>query len=265
MHMNSSTPKEKGSIAKKIGIILFWLLLWELADRIVQNRILLVGPINIVLALVEQISADDFWVVVSASFLRIAAGFLLSFTVGFILAMLSYRFSLLKDFLEPVIVTLKTIPMISFVIMLLIWVGNQALTIYLAFLIVLPIIYTNTLSGFQNTNKEMLEMAKVYNLSPWKRFMYIYRPSFMPFLISSCKISLGMSWKSGIMAEVIGTPEPSIGKEMYAAKAILQTPTLFAWTLIVIILSILFEKLFMLLLKQFNKPLGHHIGKGDET
>ena len=91
--------------------------------------------------------------------------------------------------------------MVSFVIMLLIWVGNQALTIYLSFLIVLPLIYTNTLAGFLNVDPEMLEMAETFRLSRWKKFLYIYRPSFMPFLISSCRVALGMSWKSGIMAE----------------------------------------------------------------
>lgn len=181
MKNKSLLSQNTGMLVKKIGIVLFWLALWELADRVVQNRIILVGPVNIAIALIQQFTHSDFFLIVAASFLRIAAGFLLSFIIGFVLAMAAYRFQILKDFLEPFMTTLKTIPMISFVIMLLIWVGNQALTIYLSFLIVLPIIYTNTLSGFQQTNKEMLEMANVFKLSPWKRFMYIYRPSLCPF------------------------------------------------------------------------------------
>ncbi len=167
--------------------------------------------------------------------------------------------------MEPIIVTLKTVPMISFVIMLLIWVGNQALTVYLSFLIVLPLIYTNTLGGLENVNPEMLEMAKVFGISPWKKFMYIYRPAFMPFLLSSCKVSLGLSWKSGIMAEVIATPKPSIGREMYVAKQYLQTDNLFAWTIVVIVLSILFEVVFMLLMKQAARPCGGILGKKGEN
>lgn len=262
--MDNKNPlsRQKSLSPKTIGIILFWLAAWELADRLIHNRIILSGPAHIVAALARQIVQSDFWAICAASFLRIAAGFLLSFAVGFLLAMAAYRFQLLKDFLEPVLVTLKTVPMISFVIMLLIWVGNQALTIYLSFLIVLPIIYTNTLTGFEHVDKDMLEMAKVFQLSPWKRFLYIYRPAFMPFLLSAGKISLGMSWKSGIMAEVIGTPKPSIGREMYAAKTYLQTADLFAWTVVVIVLSIVFEKAFMLLLQKLNKPLGGKIGRG---
>jgi len=251
---------QSGLFSKKIGIVLMWLLVWELADRLVANRIILVGPLRIVTALVDQLGQPDFWVISSASFLRIAIGFLLSFATGFLLAMAAYRFSLIKDILEPVMATLITIPMISFVIMLLIWVGNQALTVYLSFLIVLPIIYTNTLAGFHNADKEMLEVAAVFRLSSWRRFLYIYRPAFMPFLISACRLSLGMSWKAGIMAEVIGTPKPSIGREMFAAKTYLQTANLFAWTVIIIVLSLVFEKAFMLLLKKLGKPLGGRIG-----
>lgn len=246
---------------KTTAIILFWLAVWEIADRVVDNRIILSGPIHIMDALFKQVARSDFWEIVGASFFRIVAGFALSFLCGFILALIAYHFRLVKDFLEPLMLTLKTVPVISFVIMLLIWVGNQSLTIYLAFLIVLPLIYTNTLAGFGNVDRHMLEMAKTFRLSRWKSFLYIYRPVFMPFLISSCEVSLGLSWKSGIMAEVIGTPRPSIGREMFQAQSYLATSNLFAWTLIVIVLSILFEKSFLLLLKGMNRPLGSWIGK----
>ena len=252
------TPKEK---MQTVLIVLFWLTAWEVADRVINNRIVLSGPIHIISALAEQITQQDFLVTCGTSFIRIAAGFLLSFVIGFLLALAAYHVKVIRMFLEPILVTLKTVPMISFVIMLLIWVGNQALTIYLSFLIVLPLIYTNTLAGFEHVDKNMLEMAKVFDLSPWKKFIYIYRPAFMPFLISGCKVALGMSWKSGIMAEVVGTPKPSIGREMFAAKQYLKTADLFAWTVVVIVLSIAFEKIFLILIKLADRPMGSWLGK----
>ncbi len=255
------SPKEK---MQTVLIVLFWLTVWEVADRIIQNRIVLSGPLHIITALGEQIVQPDFLIICATSFVRIAIGFLLSFVIGFLLALAAYHVRLVRMFLAPILVTLKTVPMISFVIMLLIWVGNQALTIYLSFLIVLPLIYTNTLAGFENVDKNMLEMAKVFRLSPWKKFIYIYRPAFMPFLISGSRVALGMSWKSGIMAEVVGTPKPSIGREMFAAKQYLATADLFAWTVVVVVLSVVFEKVFMLLIKQADRPLGGWLGK-EET
>ena len=130
--------------------------------------------------------------------------------------------------------------------------------------IVLPLIYTNMVTGFESVDKQMLEMARVYGLSKWRTFLYVYRPAFMPFLLSSTKISLGMTWKSGIMAEVLATPKPSIGKEMATARTFLDTPDLLAWTVVVMVASVLFEKAFMALLKRANRPLGGFIGKRGE-
>ncbi len=249
---------------KKAGVILFWLIVWEVADHVIDNRLVLAGPIRTLQALGEQVVKSGFWAICAASFVRIAAGFLLSFVCGLALAVVSYRFRVVRAFVDPVISLLRTIPVVSFMIMLLIWVGNQLLTVYLAFLIVLPLIYTNTLTGLESVDRQMLEMARTYGMSKWRTFMYIYRPALMPFLTSSCKISLGMSWKSGVMAEVLATPKPSIGKEMSTARTFLDTPDLFAWTVVVMILSVVFEKLFLALLRRAGRPLGGMLGKRGE-
>ena len=258
----ASVEKQSGvrRFARKAGIIAFWLAIWQLLDVIIDNRLVLAGPIRVAQSLVEQLGQPDFWVICGASFGRIALGFLLSFVVGFLLALVSCRHRLFRDFVDPIISLLRTIPVASFIILLLIWVGNQALTVFLAFFIVLPLIYTNMVTGFESVDRQMLEMARVYGLSRWRTFLYIYRPAFMPFLMSSTKISLGMTWKSGIMAEVLATPKPSIGKEMATARTFLDTPDLLAWTVVVMVLSFLFEKAFMELLKRANRPLGGFIG-----
>ena len=258
----AAADKQSGArrFARKAGIIAFWLAIWQLLDVIIDNRLVLAGPIRVAQALIEQIGQPDFWVICGASFGRIALGFLLSFVVGFLLALMSCRHRLFRDFVDPIISLLRTIPVASFIILLLIWVGNQALTVFLAFFIVLPLIYTNMVTGFESVDRQMLEMARVYGLSRWRTFLYIYRLAFMPFLMSSTKISLGMTWKSGIMAEVLATPKPSIGKEMATARTFLDTPDLLAWTVVVMVLSFLFEKAFMELLKRANRPLGGFIG-----
>ena len=258
----AAADKQSGArrFARKAGIIAFWLAIWQLLDAIIDNRLVLAGPIRVAQALVEQLGQPDFWVICGASFGRIALGFLLSFVVGFLLALMSCRHRLFRDFVDPILSLLRTIPVASFIILLLIWVGNQALTVFLAFFIVLPLIYTNMVTGFESVDRQMLEMARVYGLSRGRTFLYIYRPAFMPFLMSSTKISLGMTWKSGIMAEVLATPKPSIGKEMATARTFLDTPDLLAWTVVVMVLSFLFEKAFMELLKRANRPLGGFIG-----
>lgn len=241
-------------------ILVFWFVVWELLDRIADNRLILAGPIRTAQAMVDQFLEPDFWIIVGASFGRITIGFLLSFFVGFGLALMAHRHRLFREFVDPIISLLRTLPVASFIILLLIWVGNQALTVFLAFFIVLPLIYTNMISGFESVDPQMLEMARVYGLSRWRTFLYIYRPAFMPFLMSSTKISLGMTWKSGIMAEVMATPLPSIGREMNTARTFLNTPDLLAWTVVVMICSWLFEQVFMWILRRANRPLGNFLG-----
>lgn len=106
-------PKTKENRIKMTFIVIFWLIIWEIADRIIDNKIVLSGPVHIVQALVRNMGQADFWAICTASFFRIAIGFILSFVAGFVLAVVCYKFSLIRDFLEPIIVTLKTVPMIS--------------------------------------------------------------------------------------------------------------------------------------------------------
>lgn len=246
---------------RRAVIVVLWLLVWEVADRLVDNRLILTGPVRTAQALVEQAADADFWPVCAASFGRIALGFVAAFFGGVLLAVIAHRSGLFRDVLSPVMSVLKTVPMVSFIIMLLIWVGSQVLTIWLAFLIVVPLVYTSMSAGLSAVDWRTIEMARVFRLSAPKRLWYVYRPAFMPFLVSACQVGLGMSWKAGIMAEVFATPALSIGKEMFTAKTFLDTPALFAWTAVVMLLSLLFERLVLLLLRRLSRPFGGLLGR----
>ena len=241
---------QKSSVQKFI-IILFWLSIWQLVAAMMHNNILLVGPFQVGKALLENISRVDFWKIIIYSFGRIGLGFLLALIMGLVLGALSYRFRILEAFLAPLITTLQSIPVASFVVLLLIWFGSEALSFFSSFLVVFPSVYVNTMSGFKSTDKQLLEMADVFHVRGWNRFFYFYRPALMPYLISCLKISLGMSWKSGVAAEVIGIPRFSLGERLYMSKIYLDTAGLFAWTLIVILLSFIFEKTVLYLIKTF--------------
>ena len=111
--------------------------------------------------------------------------------------------------------------------------------------ILVPMIYVNTLSGLEHTDRKLLEMALVFRMPLWKQVRYIYIPAVLPYLISGCRTALGMSWKSGVAAEVIGIPEGSIGEQLYYSKLYLDTAGLFAWTFVIIIVSAVFERIFL--------------------
>lgn len=251
-------------------IVIFWLACWQLLALYLNSSILLAGPLEVFADLKSNIITLNFWKTVCNSFLHILAGFFSAFFIAVILGVAAAKCSFLEEFLAPLMQFVKAVPVASFVVLLLIWAGSGKLSVSVTFLMVLPVIFQNVLGGIKNTDKELLEMAKVFEMPLINKIRYIYMPSLLPFLNSGCKAALGMSWKAGIAAEVIGTPDFSIGERIYMSKIYLNTAGLFSWTFVVILLSFLFEKSFLLLLnkavvakrKPIRKKEEQHVAKG---
>lgn len=246
--MMTTTMSSKITL-QRAGAILFALALWQLAAIILDERILLVGPIDVLLRMTAIYKEELFFSAIWFSFRRIVLGFFLGFSLGVILAILSGKFHILEILLWPFVITIKSVPVASFVIISLIWLTASELSIFISFLMVFPVIYTNTLQGIKSTDPKMLEMASVFHLSFGRRLLYVHLPQLKPFLLSACSVALGLSWKSGIAAEVIGIPDGSIGEMLYQSKIYFATEDLFCWTLIIVLISVSFEKLFIRVLK----------------
>lgn len=234
---------------------LFWIALWQAAAALVHNPVIFVGPVEMLRALADQLTQPGFWLTIGHSFGKISLGFLGAFASGLALGSLAYRFPFLGELLEPFMSLIRSVPVASFVILALIWIGSESLSVFISYLVVLPMIYVNTRAGLWSTDPKLLEMARVFRMTAFKKVRYIYVPALMPYLVSGCKTALGMSWKSGIAAEVIGIPTSSIGEQLYYSKLYLDTAGLFAWTFVIVLVSAVFEQLFLFLLKRFwRKP-----------
>lgn len=228
---------------------LFWLLLWQAADIFIDNTILFAGPVSTVRTLLALLPDPGFWKTIGSSFFKISIGFLGAFAAGILLGSLAFSCTLIRELTEPFMQLIKSVPVASFVILALIWIGSGNLSVFISFLVVIPMIYASTLAGLESTDPRLLEMAQVFSVPFHKKIRFIYVPALLPYIISGCRTALGMSWKSGIAAEVIGIPEHSIGEQLYYSKLYLDTAGLFAWTLVIILISALFERLFLALLK----------------
>lgn len=231
--------------SKKIIILLFWIAVWQCFSLFIKNRILLVGPLETLKALWKLAFTLPFWRAIRFSFFKISLGFFLAFFAGLFTGALSHARPLLGEILSPPIRLMKSVPVASFVILALIWTGSGNLSVFISFLVVYPAIHINTCTGLGQTDTALLEMAQVFEVPLHRRILYIYRDALAPYLISACKTSLGMAFKSGIAAEVIGVPTGSIGEGLYQAKIYLSTAELFAWTVTIIFVSAVFEKLFL--------------------
>lgn len=236
---------------KKIIILIFWLAVWQILAMCVDNFLLIATPVQALRALMVLITQGEFWRSVFSSLWRIAAGFLLGVIVALFLAAISSRYGIVEEVLRPFMVFCKAVPVAVFAVLLLIWWGSGMLAVAICFLVVFPNIYLNTLEGLKSADRELLEMAEVFRLPFSTRFFYIYRPALKPFLLSAFQLSLGMCWKSGVAAEVIGTPVHSIGGALYLAKIYLDTADLFAWAAVIVLLSVIFEKTVFFCLEVF--------------
>ena len=233
----------------RAGAVLLALALWQLCAMALNQGLLLSSPLQVVLRLFSLWREPGFFRTLLFSVSRIAGGFLLGFCAGVALAVLAGRFPVVETLLWPLVLSVKSIPVASFIIISLIFFTSRQLSIFISFLMVFPVIYANVLEGVKSTDRGLMEMAKMYQL-PWrKRLFYIHLPQLKPFLLSACSVALGLAWKSGVAAEVIGIPDGSIGEKLYQAKIYFDTADLFAWTVLIVLCSQIFERVFLFLLK----------------
>ena len=160
--------------------------------------------------------------------MRIVGGFILAAVCGTLAAALAARYRRIEELFAPLVLAMKTIPVASFIILALIWMGSKNLAVLIAFLMVFPILYTNVLSGIRATDDGLREMARVFCVTPVRRIRFIDLPQVMPYFRTGCTVGLGLCWKAGVAAEVIGMPVNSIGERLQQAKVYLDTPEPFA-------------------------------------
>lgn len=241
-----SSNRKKSNI--KFWAAAVWIVVWQAASMWIGQEILLVSPVAVIRRLFGLVQTIEFWQSLSCSFLRILSGFLLGMISGVFLAAAAAASRRIDELLEPFVQTVKSIPVASFIILVLIWVSPENLSVIISLLMVFPVIYTNVKDGIRSMDRNLTEMAEVFEVPAALKIRYIYASQILPFFRSGCSLALGLCWKSGIAAEVIGLPENTIGENLYNAKIYLNTPDLFAWTLVIVVISILFERIFLKLL-----------------
>lgn len=239
----------KNKIHRFVTIIV-WGLLWEILSRFINNDIFLPGPKSVALSLCNMIKTTDFWLAIGHSLWKIALGFFMGFLLAVILGGLSCRLRILREFLSPMIAVIKSIPVASFIILVLVWVNSKYLSVFISFLVTFPIIYIAVLEGYDHVNQDLLEMTKVFHVKPLTKLRYLYVSELLPFLMASAKVAVGMCWKAGISGEIIGLPKNSIGEQLYLSKLYLNISDLFAWTFVIVVVCYGFEILFFYILKK---------------
>lgn len=234
----------------RLWAVLFWLVVWQAGSMALQalyphGDLLLPSPVSALARLGELVLTADFWQAIGRSTVRIIGGFLGSCLTAVLLAVPASRWNWVRELLSPLVATVKAVPVASFIILALVWLNSRSLAFFIAFLMVFPPVYLNVLEGIRQTDRKLIEMAKVFRVPLRRRIRGIYLPQVLPYFRTAVSLALGLCWKAGIAAEVIGLPAGTLGEHLYNAKVYYMTPDLFAWTAVIVLVSVVFERLFL--------------------
>ena len=231
----------------------FWVGVWWIISAVVGKEVLIPSPPVVARHLFDLLKTSVFYRSVGMSVLRIAAGFSAAVLLGILTGVLCAISKAADALLSPLFSVIKATPVASFIILALILINDEVIPVFISALMVLPVIHGNVREGILSTDRELLEMAKIFGFSKKQKLRRIYLPSVSPYLTAGVKTCLGLAWKAGVASEVLCYANYSIGNKLNQAKSSLETADMFAWTVTVIIISIIIEKLLMSLVVMRQK------------
>ena len=249
-----------GIAGRMIAVWGFWILLWFVCAWAMDLELLLPSPVHTARALGTLLSTMLFWKSLGLSMLRVLLGILLSLVIGTLLGVLTSVSSLCRALFSPLINAMKSVPVACFIVLAFLWMDTATIPIFITALIVIPIVWSNVVQGIASTDVHLREMTAIFGFSRVKKLRTLYVPSVFPYFLAACQSALGMAWKAGIAAEVLAPPIFGIGKGIYLAKTDFDSATLFAWTLVIVLISYTVEKILVFALRRGAKFLRLHMG-----
>lgn len=236
-----------------ISVIAFWLGIWEIVAVLYDNNNIIPTVESTFLALFESIWGEDFMKTVLFSLLRVLLGFLLGTLLSASLAVAASKIDFIKVLVSPIMTVAKSAPVVAIIMILWLVVGGRNVPVVIAMLMVMPIIWQNLIDGYESIDKKLSEICSVFNFSFGKRFRLLVLPTLMRFLLPGLVTASGLAFKSGIAAEIISLTKSSIGKEIADAKTLYERPRMFAWVIIVILLSLALEVIIKNLVRRIER------------
>ncbi len=235
-----------------VFVAAFWITAWYLIALRVDQELLVSTPASVGRVLWELVGQGDFWGSVGMSLLRVCEGFAAGVAAGTTVAAASFLFRPAGHLIRPLLTVVKATPVASFIVLALVWIQTDNVPVFISFLMVVPIVWANVLQGLRSVPQELAEVCRVFEFGSLKTLRVLYVPSVKPYFSAALSTSVGLAWKAGIAAEVLCRPEFSIGGAIWRAKITLETADVFAWTAVVVVLSLILEELLGAALKKWG-------------
>lgn len=254
--MNFMVNNTWKKLARAVLCFVFWLLVWQILSMVLARPTVLPTPFAVLQKLFELMGKKAFYLDCLYSLSRIFAGLLFGILMGTLLASLCAAFGLFESVFSPAVSVIKATPIASIIILMLFVLEKSHVPMVAAMLMAVPIVFSNVRKGISSVPTEQKEVADVFCFGFGKRLRYCILPSVLPYFSAACRSSLGLAWKAGIAAEVICTPKHSIGLNLNDAKIYLESEALYAWTIVVVVMSVLIEMGVIQILNRLVKKGG---------
>ena len=222
---------------------LFWVAVWYLAYVLVGKEYIIPSPLHTLFLMAEMLLTSKFWLGVLWTLIRVVIGMFLSFVLGAISAVGAYLLPAVRRILGGPVVALKSVPVMSVIMLAILALPTDGVPVFVCFLMCYPVVYTNLLTGLDSVDLQLIEMCQVYKIDGKRRFFVLFWPSIRPYVKAALILITGLSWKTVVASEVFAVPRYSMGYHLLSAKAVLAADELFAWTIAIVMLSWLSEKL----------------------
>ena len=237
------------AVAAAGAVAAFWLAVWVFVAALVAQPLILPGPGAVVVALLRLVCDAGTWAILAGSGARILGGLALAAVCGGVLAGISSHSRAFARLVAPALSFVKATPVACVVVLLLIWLGSARVSIAAVFLMALPGVYFSLVEGLTQADKPLEQMFRLHGVRGWRLFCaHIWR-EVLPFVLSCARAVIGMSWKAGVAAELIGMAVGTVGERIYQAKLLIETADLLAWTVLVVMASWACERVLVWLLR----------------
>lgn len=237
------------AVAAAGAVAAFWLAVWVFAAALVAQPLILPGPGAVVVALLRLVCDANTWAILVGSGARILGGLALAAICGGVLAGVSVRSRTFARLVAPALSFVKATPVACVVVLLLIWLGSARVSIAAVFLMALPGVYFSLVEGLAQVDKPLEQMFRLHGVRGWRLFFAHTWREVLPFVLSCARAVIGMSWKAGVAAELIGMAAGTVGERIYQAKLLIETADLLAWTVLVVAASWACERVLVWLLR----------------
>jgi NitT/TauT family transport system permease protein len=244
--------------SKNVKIIIsvaIWLIVWQAASVLTGLDLILASPVSVLFCLGRLMTVGSTYQIIGRTAYHIISGFLCGFVLGCAFAVLASKSGAVRALLAPPVMLMKSLPMASFIILLIIWFGSGKVSGFTSFIVTFPLVYSGVMSGINKRDTQMLELSRVYGIGIWRRVRWIDIPQILPIAKPDFIMAAGMCLKAGVSAEVIGLARLTVGEQLYYSKLYIDTAGLFAWSIIVVVLALLWQKVFRMIVEFAERAL----------